>query len=105
MPRSKRFSAVILNLELDSMPLRTGRGRQLAKRVGRTLRPVGVSVRSKRTRINPSGRAKNSKLIQALTAVAVIAFCFNNTNAGILREFSAHTLFAATIRFSNSAAE
>jgi hypothetical protein len=42
---------------------------------------------------------------QAVTSSPAAAFCFNKTSAGLLREFSPHTRFAASIKFSNSAAE
>ena len=60
--------------------------------------PGGREFESLRARQNP-------QLIQALTTVAGAAFCFNNTSAGLLRDCTAHTLFVASIRFSNSAAE
>ena len=47
----------------------------------------------------------NIKLIQQVISSPAIAFCFSKTSAGLLREFSPHTRLAASIRFSNSAAE
>ena len=64
----------------------------------RGYEPAGREFESLRAR-------QNLQLIQALTTVAGAAFCFNNTSAGLLRDCTAHTLFVASIRFSNSAAE
>ena len=42
---------------------------------------------------------------QALAATAAGACFFKITSAGVLRDPASHTLFAASIRFANSAAE
>ncbi len=42
---------------------------------------------------------------QMVTVQAVAIFCFSITNAGLLRDFVSHTVFAASIKLSNSAAE
>ena len=54
---------------------------------------------------NPAGRAIIVLQYQALTANVVGAFLFNITSAGVLRDPPSHTRFAASTKFSNSAAE
>ena len=65
------------------------------------VRPAGVS---KRPSVCESILLGAPKIFQKKSArVIAAAFCFKKNNVGILRQFSAHTWLAASMRFANSA--
>ena len=65
------------------------------------VRPAGVS---KRPNVCESILLGAPKIFQKKSArVIAAAFCFKKNNVGILRQFSAHTWLAASMRFANSA--
>ena len=71
---------------------------QILRIQGANYEPGGREFESLRARQIP-------QLNQALTTFGDTAFCFNKTIVGILWDRTAQTLFAASIKFSNSAAE
>jgi hypothetical protein len=67
------------------------------------VRPAGVSKRPSVCESILLGAPKILQKTARVIVAAVAAFCFKNINVGILRQFSAHTWLAASMRFANSA--